>query len=1007
MAVRRESVVLDLETNFPPEAVKAAAAIQMLNDKVKGLNKGAVESSRANQQLAKSVDEVGRSTQRSGKEIDQFSGRLKLIAQAVAVLGPGLVPIGAVGIPAISGLAASMGFAAIAGGTMIAAFQGVGDALKAANEAAINPTAENLDKAREAMSAISPEAQGFVRQIREMAPALKGLRDTAAAGMFPGFVEGLREIETALPKVERIIAAVSGELGDIAADAGGSLAGPRWAEFFDFLATDSAPALRQMATGVGNIAHAMAELWMAFDPLNDDFGSFLVNTTGKLDDWASSLSETQGFADFINYVRTTGPQVAETFGAIANMVVQIVQAAAPLGGPVLAGLEAVANVIASIADSDLGTPIFTALAALALYNRALQATAALSKTAFFGGGTKAPVTGVPAAPTRRQQLTTMRSDYGAARASQAQTRATTSGMVPIPLLKQGTVESDRLRTSLTGMGAAAGKAGALVGGLALASSGAADSIGVTNTVSLGLLGTMAGPWGAAIGTTAGAMMDLRAASDDVRDAITRANAAMSDMDVSGMAASYDQITAKQREWSKSMNDPINNPFDIGAIQARATMLMSLLDGTARAAEKAKRELAGSMNAGAALGAAGSILQSQGLLAKGMNLTADSAKKQAAALAAARTAANSTGAAFTGLGADVNNAEVSLNGWLRSLEQQNAALQGFATNSIRAANRGLRDGLIKQLQAAGPEGAMRLKQLANATDREIGRANRTFVRGKQAVDQYGDAVERNMTGSAGKVERFSGAIKSLPKKVQTEIRQNGLERTRSAVVDLTRRYNLTPRQIRTLIREQGGAGTKRQVDAVIASARLLDRQNPRPRLSVLDQASRAIFGVRAELNSLNGRVATSTIRINTLRTTTFSVGGMRASADGGSVPKTGMPYADRHHYLLADGEEVISNRYGQADRHRDLLKAINANRLADGGTALDAVKSSIASANRGGAYYGSGSSSSAPSLSGLRISGQLMTPFGPADIEGMIVDAIADDREMTSMVERTAPAYGGY
>jgi hypothetical protein len=58
----------------------------------------------------------------------------------------------------------------------------------------------------------------------------------------------------------------------------------------------------------------------------------------------------------------------------------------------------------------------------------------------------------------------------------------------------------------------------------------------------------------------------------------------------------------------------------------------------------------------------------------------------------------------------------------------------------------------------------------------------------------------------------------------------------------------------------------------------------------------------------------------------------ASADGGTVPRSGRGYADRYHYMLADGEEVISNRHGQADRHRSLLKAINAGRMADGGTA---------------------------------------------------------------------------
>jgi hypothetical protein len=50
-----------------------------------------------------------------------------------------------------------------------------------------------------------------------------------------------------------------------------------------------------------------------------------------------------------------------------------------------------------------------------------------------------------------------------------------------------------------------------------------------------------------------------------------------------------------------------------------------------------------------------------------------------------------------------------------------------------------------------------------------------------------------------------------------------------------------------------------------------------------------------------------------------------SADGSTVPKGGA-YQDVYPYLLAPGEEVISNRFGQADRYRPLLKAINATRL---------------------------------------------------------------------------------
>jgi hypothetical protein len=65
-------------------------------------------------------------------------------------------------------------------------------------------------------------------------------------------------------------------------------------------------------------------------------------------------------------------------------------------------------------------------------------------------------------------------------------------------------------------------------------------------------------------------------------------------------------------------------------------------------------------------------------------------------------------------------------------------------------------------------------------------------------------------------------------------------------------------------------------------------------------------------------------------------GMGAVADGGTIPGARQPYGDKAFYMLAPGEEVISNRYGQADRHRDLLKAINAGGLADGGTVRAAL-----------------------------------------------------------------------
>ena len=57
---------------------------------------------------------------------------------------------------------------------MILAFQGIGDTLEAVNNAALEPTAENLEAARIAMQNLSPAAQSFVRELQSMRPALDG-----------------------------------------------------------------------------------------------------------------------------------------------------------------------------------------------------------------------------------------------------------------------------------------------------------------------------------------------------------------------------------------------------------------------------------------------------------------------------------------------------------------------------------------------------------------------------------------------------------------------------------------------------------------------------------------------------------------------------------------------------------------------------------------------------------------------------------------------------------------
>lgn len=237
---------------------------------------------------------------------------------------------------------------------------------------------------------------------------------------------------------------------------------------------------------------------------------------------------------------------------------------------------------------------------------------------------------------------------------------------------------------------------------------------------------------------------------------------------------------------------------------------------------------------------------------GSRKAGNASEKAALALREQRQEARDTAGAFLGLGDSLNDSKVSLSDWIRQMREQANALRNFRLNAETAANKGLRQGLIAALQEAGPEGAMRMKQLAGATRQEIAAANAAWASGRAEMQRWVD-------------------------------------------------FKVPPKNINVV-------GGERAVGMVSA--------------------------VKAALAELRDKTVTIwTVRRGAGLAKTADVADARpGSADGTTVPKTGMGYADRHPYLLADGEEVISNRYGQADRWRPLLKAINANRLADGGTA---------------------------------------------------------------------------
>lgn len=472
------------------------------------------------------------------RELNTSTDRSTMLTQSLLAIGPALVPISAAAIPAISGLTNQMGFAVAGAGAMVLAFSGVGDALKATNDYAIEPTEANLEKMRQSMSEIAPAGEEFVYFLQGLRDQLQGLQDASQIGMFPGLESGIKSALTRLPQVERITFQVSRAIGDLMSEAGANLADPRWDEFFTFLETEARPVLIDFGRTLGNLGEGFANLWMAFDPLSDTFSKGFLQMARDFAAWTDGLDQTQGFQEFVEYIQRVGPKAWDTLGALGNALLQIVEAAAPVGEAALPIIEALADGLAAIANSDAGPALITAAAGISAISRAVGLYNAANGSAIgklldgsIYGGTATKLRGVSAAATELQLA------QDALAKSAAHAKDSQGAFIPAPEKRRALADWSKSARDYAqaekGMVAAQkarvrqmGAVGAGAAGLTLVMSDLDEKVGLSNTAMGTMAGTMFGPWGAAVGGSVGLALDFASANDDVWAAVDRANQAL-------------------------------------------------------------------------------------------------------------------------------------------------------------------------------------------------------------------------------------------------------------------------------------------------------------------------------------------------------------------------------------------------------------------------------------------------------------------------------------------------
>jgi hypothetical protein len=549
---------------------------------------------------------LGRSAHNLADDLEAADSRLANFVQTGLAITPALVPLGASALPAIAGVTTELGFLVGAIGTTVIAFQGMGDAVKALNDYRIAPTQKNLDKLHQAMDSLSPKQARFALFLDEHRDKIERLKG-ASSQIFPGMEEGLTDLMQRMPEFDGILSEISSTMGDLIARGGKSLAGPEWDDFFTYLEDNARPILTDTFESVGLLAHGLTELWMAVDPLSQDFSRGFKGVAEDFDNWASSIDASdEGLQSLIDYIDEVGPRAWEALSAIASAGLDIVEAAAPVGSVALPVIEALADSLAAVARSDAGPIIVSVAAGIGLLGRSL---AILNAVGLRGGapgeeGILARTIGVSQAKgavAAIRDVTDATKELEQAQGNLARvgarTREAQYALIPdtqkraairdyvtaqqqVKAATDKVTEAEQLRKKaiLQSAGTAA-RTASVIGGLALSSSGLIDSLGVANSVSLGLMGSLAGPYGAAAGIAAGAMLDAAAANDDFTDSVKRADDALRDTPTAfaEQQKAIDQTRQKYIELYDYLNDsnkagmfgPDLNDFRLGDLKNTA------------------------------------------------------------------------------------------------------------------------------------------------------------------------------------------------------------------------------------------------------------------------------------------------------------------------------------------------------------------------------------------------------------------------------------------------------
>lgn len=180
----------------------------------------------------------------------------------------------------------------------------------------------------EAHSALRDFQETFRKLVKDMEPGVL----TAFSGGLTGLtgVFGL-----ARPMIENVVTSVNNLMDSF----NRSLETQDVKDFFSFLGDFAGPALETITQAAGNFVMGLFNMMEAFGPLATETQNSFLKMSESFRQWADGLSESEKFQTFVNYVSENMPKIRSIFSDAFQGIINTFAAFAPSSATMMTGLQ--------------------------------------------------------------------------------------------------------------------------------------------------------------------------------------------------------------------------------------------------------------------------------------------------------------------------------------------------------------------------------------------------------------------------------------------------------------------------------------------------------------------------------------------------------------------------------------------------------------------------------------------------------------------------------------------